>query len=54
MKFLIWLGLLLVIAWAVLWLGLKIVSAAIHLLLLIGVAAVIWGAISRVRAGGGT
>ena len=49
MKSLISLGALLLVAWAVLWLGLKIVSGAIHLLLLLAVAAFIWAAISSAR-----
>lgn len=43
MKALIWLGVALVVAWAILWLGIKMAAFAVHLLLLIGVALIIWG-----------
>lgn len=44
---LIWLGIALLVLWAVLWLGLHIVSGAIHLLVVIGVALLIWGLVKR-------
>ena len=42
-----WLGVVLVVVWAVLWLGLKMVSGMIHLLVLVGVALIIWGLVRR-------
>jgi hypothetical protein len=42
-----WLGVILIVLWAVLWLGLKVVSGVIHLLVLAGVALVIWGLVKR-------
>jgi hypothetical protein len=42
-----WLGVILVVVWAVLWLGLKMVSGMIHLLVLVGVALIIWGLVRR-------
>ncbi|HEY0684415.1 MAG TPA: hypothetical protein VGD45_18915 [Steroidobacter sp.] len=50
MKPLVWLGIGLVVAWAVLWLGIKMAVFAVHLLLLIGVAMIGWGLLQRGRA----
>lgn len=50
MKPLVWLGIGLVVAWAVLWLGIKLAVFAVHLLLLIGVAMIGWGLLQRGRA----
>lgn len=43
MKPLVWLGIGLIVAWAVLWLGIKMAVFAVHLLLLLGVALIGWG-----------
>jgi hypothetical protein len=43
MKILVWLGIALVVCWGVLWLGIKIAVGAIHLLLLLGAALIVWG-----------
>ena len=43
----LWLGIVLVVAWAFLWLGLKLATGLIHLLFIIGLALVIWGFIKR-------
>jgi hypothetical protein len=43
MKGLVWLGVAMVIAWAVLWLGIKMAIGAIHLLLVLGLVAIGWG-----------
>jgi hypothetical protein len=43
----VWLGVALVAVWVVLWLGFNIVSGAIHLLLLVGAAMLIWGLVKR-------
>jgi hypothetical protein len=40
-------GVLLIVAWLVLWLFVKITFAAVHLLLLIGLAALVIGFIRR-------
>lgn len=37
----------LVVLWAVLWLGFKIVGFAVHLLLIAAIALVIWWAVKR-------
>ena len=51
MQPLVWLGIVLVVLWAVLWIGLKIATGFIHLLVIVGLAFVIWGLIKRgVRA----
>ena len=39
----VWLGIALVVLWAVLWLGLKIVSGVIHLLVFAGLVLLVWG-----------
>ena len=44
---LVWLGIALVALWLVLWLGLKIVSGVIHLLVIAGVILLIWGLVKR-------
>ena len=52
MKPLVWLGIGLIVAWAVLWLGIKMAVFAVHLLLLIGVALIGWGLFTRRHASG--
>lgn len=52
MKGLVWLGMGLIAAWAILWLGIKMAVFAVHLLLLIGVALIGWGLLHRDRASG--
>lgn len=52
MKPVVWLGLALVVAWAVLWLGIKMAVFAVHALLLIGVALIGWGLLQRGHASG--
>jgi hypothetical protein len=44
---LIGLGVLLIIAWAVLWLGFHIVSGLVHLLVIVGLALLVWGLVKR-------
>jgi hypothetical protein len=50
MKPLVWLGIALVIAWGVLWLGIKMAVFAVHALLLIGVVLIGWGLLHRGHA----
>ena len=38
---------MLVVLWAVLWLGLKIASVMIHLLVVAGIILLIWGLVKR-------
>jgi hypothetical protein len=42
-----WFGIVLLVLWALLWLGFKIVSGLIHVLVIVGVALVIWGFIKK-------
>src|SRR5690606_17985640 len=42
-----WLGIALLALWAVLWLGFKIVSGIIHLLVIVGVALLVWGLVKK-------
>ena len=44
---LVTLGIILVVLWAVLWLGFHIVSGIIHLLIIVGVILIVWGLIKR-------
>lgn len=50
MKLGVWLGIALLVAWAILWLGVKMAVGAIHLLLVLGVIAIAWGLLSRTRS----
>jgi hypothetical protein len=47
MSALVWLGIILVVLWAVLWLGFHIVAGAIHLLVIVGVVLLVWGLVKR-------
>ena len=47
MTILLALGVLLVVLWAVLWLGFHLVTGLIHLLLVVGVALFLWGLLKR-------
>jgi hypothetical protein len=47
MQPLVWLGIALVVLWGFLWLGLKIASGLIHILIVVGLAFVIWGLLKR-------
>jgi hypothetical protein len=47
MRPLVWLGALLLVLWAVAWLGFKVLSGMVHLLLVIGLIMLVWGLISR-------
>lgn len=42
-----WLGIALLVAWAVLWLGFKIVSGMIHLVVLVALALIVWGLMKK-------
>ena len=44
---LVWLGVALLVLWGILWLGLKIVSGVIHLLIIVGVVFLVWGVAKR-------
>jgi hypothetical protein len=41
------LGVLLIVLWAVLWLGFHIVGWIIHLLIIVGIILLVWGLIQR-------
>jgi hypothetical protein len=45
MKALLWIAGILVALWALLWLGLKVVGFAVHLLLFAAIVLVIWWAV---------
>jgi hypothetical protein len=47
MKLLFWLGIAMVVAWGLLWLGIKIAVGAVHLLLLLGIVLIGWGLLKR-------
>jgi hypothetical protein len=44
---LVWLGVVLLVLWAVLWLGFKIVSGIVHLLVIAAVVCIIWGLVKK-------
>ena len=43
----VWLGIVLLALWAVLWLGLQIVSGVVHLLVFAAAVLIIWGLLKR-------
>jgi len=44
---LVWLGVVLLVLWVILWLGLKIVSGLVHLLIILAVVFIIWGLVKK-------
>ena len=47
MSGLVWLGIILLVAWAVLWLGFQIVGGFVHLLVLAAIVFIAWGLLKR-------
>ena len=47
MSALVWLGVILIVLWAVLWLGFHIVGWIIQLLVIVGIILLVWGLIKR-------
>jgi hypothetical protein len=47
MQPLVWVGIVMVVLWAVMWIGLKVATGMIHVLVILGLAFVIWGLIKR-------
>lgn len=47
MHALAWVGAALLILWVVLWLGFKIVSGVVHVLVIAGVILLVWGLLKR-------
>ena len=47
MHSLLWIGIALLVLWAVLWLGFHIVSGVIHLIVVVAVAMIVWGLIKK-------
>ncbi len=47
MNGLVMLGVVLVVIWAVLWLGFHIVSGLVHLLVVVGLVILVWGIVKR-------
>ena len=43
----VWIGAVLLVLWAVLWLGFKIVSGVVHLLVLAAIIFIVWGIVKR-------
>lgn len=43
----VWLGIVLLVLWALLWLGLKIVSGLVHLLVVAAVIFIVWGLLKK-------
>lgn len=44
---LVWLGIVLLVLWAILWLGFKIVSGVVHLLVIAAVIMIAWGLVKK-------
>lgn len=49
MKAAVWIGIAMVVAWGILWLGIKMAVGAVHVLLILGLIAIAWGLFSRSR-----
>lgn len=47
MHALVWIGVVLLVLWAILWLGFKIVGGIVHLLVLLAIVFIIWGLLKR-------
>ncbi|HEY0971099.1 MAG TPA: hypothetical protein VGE02_09045 [Gemmatimonadales bacterium] len=47
MHALVWLGIVLLVLWAVLWLGFHIVSGIVHLLVIAAVVFIVWGLVKK-------
>jgi len=43
----VWIGLLLLALWAVLWIGFKVVSGVVHLLVLAAIGMIVWGLMKK-------
>lgn len=43
----VWLGIVLLVTWAVLWLGLHIVSALVHLIVVVALVFIVWGLVKK-------
>jgi hypothetical protein len=47
MHVLVWLGIVLLVLWAILWLGFKIVSGIVHLIVIFAVIMIVWGLVKK-------
>ena len=47
MHALVWLGIALLVLWAILWLGFKIVGGLVHLLVLAAIVFIVWGLVKK-------
>ena len=47
MHVLVWIGVGLLALWAILWLGFKIVSGIVHLLVVLAIVLIIWGLVKK-------
>ncbi len=43
----VWIGVVLFVLWAILWLGFKIVSGLVHVLIVVAVVMVAWGLVKK-------
>ena len=50
MRLLAWLGIVMVLCWGLLWLGIKIAVGAVHLLLVLGIVLIVAAFFRRGRA----
>ena len=42
-----WIGIALVVLWAIAWIGFKIVSGLVHLLVILGIIMIVWGLMKK-------
>ena len=47
MSGLVWLGILLLVAWGVLWLGFHVLGGLVHLLVIAAIVFIVWGLVKR-------
>ena len=47
MHFLVWIGIVLLVLWGVLWLGFKIVSGIVHLVVVVAIILIVWGLLKK-------
>ena len=43
----VWIGIVLLVLWAILWLGFKIVSGIVHLVVVVAIVLIVWGLLKK-------
>ncbi len=44
----VWVGVVVIVLWALAWLAFRIAAAAVHLILVVGLVLLVWGLVRRV------